>query len=48
LGIGVAAAFAAEYLDHSIKNPSQLEDLVAGPLLATIPEIFEGRVSGRS
>lgn len=37
--IGLCAAYASEFLDHSVKNADQLEDLLPYPLLAAIPRI---------
>jgi polysaccharide chain length determinant protein (PEP-CTERM system associated) len=39
IGLGLFTAFGAEFLDHSIKSPEQLEDVLGKPLLATIPHI---------
>jgi polysaccharide chain length determinant protein (PEP-CTERM system associated) len=39
LGLGLAAAFGREFLDHSVKSPDDLQELLAVPLLATIPVI---------
>ena len=36
---GVACAFTAEFLDHSIKSPEELEALFTQPVLASIPDI---------
>jgi polysaccharide chain length determinant protein (PEP-CTERM system associated) len=52
LGLGLAAAFAADFLDHSIKNIRELEATLSVPLLATIPRIGprsqdEGRIGPR-
>ena len=37
--LGLALAFAAEILDHSVKNAEELEELLPYPLMATIPRI---------
>lgn len=39
LGLGLAAAFGREWLDHSIKSNEDLEELLAVPLLAAVPWI---------
>jgi polysaccharide biosynthesis transport protein len=39
LALGVVAALGAEFLDHSVKSPDQLAELVGAPLLALIPQI---------
>lgn len=45
LGLGLMAAFAGEYLDHSVKNTEDLETLLPQPILASLPFIREGAAS---
>lgn len=44
---GVALAFLAELLDHSIKTIPELEAVLPFPILATIPHVVSGRVPGK-
>jgi len=37
LGLGLAVALTREFLDHSVKGPEDLEEILPQPLLATIP-----------
>ncbi|HXK10294.1 MAG TPA: hypothetical protein VMT70_11660 [Vicinamibacteria bacterium] len=37
LGVGLVSAFVADLLDRSVKSEGDLQDLVAAPLLVTIP-----------
>lgn len=46
--LGLATALAAEFLDHSVKNREQLEQLLSVPVLAAIPHISQRPLSGRS
>jgi polysaccharide chain length determinant protein (PEP-CTERM system associated) len=39
LGLGLLTAFGADFLDHSFKNPDQLEQALSMPLLAVIPRV---------
>lgn len=39
LGLGLLTAFGADFLDHSFKNPDQLEQALNMPLLAVIPRL---------
>jgi polysaccharide chain length determinant protein (PEP-CTERM system associated) len=39
LGLGLLTAFGADFLDHSFKNPDQLENALGMPLLAVIPRL---------
>jgi polysaccharide biosynthesis transport protein len=39
LALGVLLACTREFLDHSVKGPEDLEDLLPQPLLATIPHV---------
>jgi succinoglycan biosynthesis transport protein ExoP len=48
LALGVASAFAREWLDHSIKSPDDLEAVVPAPLMAVIPWIDPSLRSGES
>lgn len=43
LGLGLALAFAAEFLDHSVKSVEDVEELLPYPLLASIPRIGAGK-----
>ena len=44
LVIGLVLSFVAEYFDHSIKSPQELETVVPFPVLATFPHIDPGSV----
>jgi len=39
LGLGLAVALTREFLDHSVKGPEDLEEILPQPLLATIPHV---------
>lgn len=45
LGLGLAAAFGREWLDHSVKSHEDLEELLPLPILAAIPRI-DARAGG--
>ncbi len=40
LFLGICSAFWAEYVDHSLRDPKELQNLVQVPLLATIPTVY--------
>ena len=41
--IGLALSVVAEYFDHSIKSPQELEAVVPFPVLATFPHLDPAR-----
>jgi polysaccharide chain length determinant protein (PEP-CTERM system associated) len=46
LGLGLGTAYAAEFLDHSLKQVSDLESLFPLPVLAVIPHIGRQNAAG--
>jgi len=47
LVLGLSLAFLAEMLDHSIKTLPELEAVLPFPILATIPHVVPGKMSGK-
>ena len=45
LALGTGAAFAADYMDPALRTPEEVVACLAIPVLASLPEALEKRLS---